>query len=102
MTLKISTLVSIGSLAMSGAALTATAADNPFALKPLTSGYQMAGLDFAAVDKNGNGKITAEEYGGDAAVFKAKDKNQDGHLEAAEYGAKTGEGKCGEGKCGAH
>lgn len=70
-----------GALALSVAATTVNAADNPFALKSLATGYQVADAhDAKAADgKCGTGKCgTAEK----AKEMKMKD------------------GKCGTGKCG--
>ncbi|MDP2154196.1 MAG: hypothetical protein Q8J66_11130 [Methylotenera sp.] len=70
-----------GALALSVAATTVNAAENPFALKSLASGYQVADAhDAKAADgKCGTGKCgTAEK----AKEMKMKD------------------GKCGTGKCG--
>ncbi|WP_036300466.1 HvfA family oxazolone/thioamide-modified RiPP metallophore [Methylotenera sp. L2L1] len=74
--------LAIGSaLALSVAATTVNAAENPFALKSLASGYQVADAhDAKAADgKCGTGKCGTEEK---AKAMKMKD------------------GKCGTGKCG--
>jgi len=70
-----------GALALSVAATTVNAAENPFALKSLASGYQVADAhDAKAADgKCGTGKCGTEEK---AKAMKMKD------------------GKCGTGKCG--
>lgn len=70
-----------GALALSVAATAVNAAENPFALKSLASGYQVADAhDAKAADgKCGTGKCGTEEK---AKEMKMKD------------------GKCGTGKCG--
>ena len=68
-----------GAFAVSMAALPAVdAADNPFAMESLKSGYQVA----AEEDKKADGKCGEGKCGGS----KTADKKTDG--------------KCGEGKCG--
>lgn len=105
------------------AAPIASAADNPFALTQLSSGYQVAqagkmpegkcaqgmcgsmkpkaavGTCGAAVlDANKDGKISKEEFvNGHAAMFDALDTNKDGSLSASEMG-KMMQGKCGGAK----
>jgi uncharacterized low-complexity protein len=65
-------------------AATVNAAENPFAIKSLSSGYQVAEHHEKAKDgKCGEGKCGAEMKDGAKTDAKAKD------------------GKCGEGKCGA-
>ena len=66
----------------------ANAAENPFAMSELTSGYMVAEM---AEGKCGEGKC-----GGD----KAKAEGKCGGDKAAAEGKAMGEGKCGEGKCG--
>ena len=83
------------------AAPIASAAENPFALSGLTSGYQVASNHGAkpAEGKCGEGKCGAKD--------KEKEKAKDGKCGEGKCGAKTKtetkakEGKCGEGKCGA-
>ena len=68
------------------------AAANPFAIKSLSSGYQVADADEKAKDgKCGEGKCGSEK------------KAKDGKCGEGKCGAekKTKDGKCGEGKCGA-
>lgn len=84
----------------------AHAADNPFAAKQLSAGYQLA-----QADKKMDGKCGEAKYGADKA--KAADKKADGKCGEAKCGAdkakaadkkadgKCGEAKCGEAKCGA-
>ncbi len=93
-----------GAFALSIAATTINAAENPFAIKSLSSGYQVADHHEKSADgKCGEGKCSAEmkkEMG-----EKAKDgKCGEGKCSAEmkkEMGAKAKDGKCGEGKCGA-
>ena len=66
----------------------ANAAENPFAMSELTSGYMVAEM---AEGKCGEGKC-----GGD----KAKAEGKCGGDKADAEGKAMGEGKCGEGKCG--
>ena len=76
-----------GAFALSIAATTINAAENPFAIKSLSSGYQVADHHEKMKDgKCGEGKCGAEmkkEMG---------DKMHDDKMK---------DGKCGEGKCGA-
>ena len=77
----------------------AQAADNPFAAKPLSSGYQLAQADKKADGKCGEAKCGADK--------KTMEKKQDGKCGEAKCGAdkkameKKRDGKCGEAKCGA-
>ena len=64
----------------------AFAADNPFAMQKLSSGYQLAEADMA--DKKMDGSCSA-------------DKKKDGSCSADKKAMKKKDGKCGEGKCGA-
>ncbi|MDG1097177.1 MAG: hypothetical protein P8N23_06155 [Methylophilaceae bacterium] len=75
-----------GAFALSLSAATVSAAENPFAIKTLSSGYQVADnhTDKGAEGKCGEGKCGEGKCG-------AEKKAADG---------KCGEGKCGEGKCG--
>ena len=66
----------------------ANAAENPFAMSELSSGYMVAEM---AEGKCGEGKC-----GGD----KAKAEGKCGGDKAGAEGKAMGEGKCGEGKCG--
>lgn len=103
----------------------ASAAENPFALSGLSSGYQVASshgakpaeakpmegkcggmnagegkCDMSMMDANKDGKVTKEEFiKGHDAMFTKMDANKDGVLDKAEMG-KMMDGKCGEGKCG--
>lgn len=72
-----------GAFALSIAATTVNAAENPFAIKALSSGYQVADHHEKMKDgKCGEGKCGAEMK--------------------KEMGEKAQDGKCGEGKCGDH
>lgn len=87
-----------GAFALSIAATTVNAAENPFAIKSLSSGYQVAEHHEKGADgKCGEGKCGAE-----------KKEMKDGKCGEGKCGAekkadaeKMKDGKCGEGKCGA-
>lgn len=64
----------------------ASAADSPFAMQKLSSGYQLAEADMT--DKKMDGSCSA-------------DKKKDGSCSADKKATKKKDGKCGEGKCGA-
>ncbi|MDP1645505.1 MAG: hypothetical protein Q8L71_08390 [Thiobacillus sp.] len=106
---------------MAAAPITA-AAENPFALSGLSSGYQVAdshgakpmegkcgamgaktaegkcGLPMA--DANKDGKISKDEFAKHQdAMFTVMDANKNGVIDKDEMGKMT-DGKCGEGKCG--
>jgi uncharacterized low-complexity protein len=87
-----------GAFALSLSAATVSAVENPFAMKTLSSGYQVADNhgDKGADGKCGEGKCGAEK--------KAADGKRGAEKKAAEAkcGAekKAAEAKCGEGKCG--
>jgi uncharacterized low-complexity protein len=69
----------------------ANAAENPFAMSELSSGYMVAEM---AEGKCGGDKAKAEgKCGGDKAAA-------EGDKAAAEGDKAAAEGKCGEGKCG--
>ena len=118
----IATAVGSAFVASMAAAPVALAAENPFALSGLSSGYQVAdkhgakpmegkcgGMKAGAaesmagpamMDANKDGKVSKEEFiKGHEAMFSKMDANKDGVLDKAEMG-KTMDGKCGEGKCG--
>ena len=102
----------------------ANAADNPFGMSQLSSGYMVAeshegkcgegkcgGMKgkqgkcgegkcgMSMMDADGDGKVTKDEFmSGHDKMFSKKDKNGDGVIDASEMKGK--EGKCGEGKCG--
>ncbi len=84
-----------GAFALSVAATTLNAAENPFAIKSLSSGYQVADADKAKDGKCGEGKCSAEKK-------EMSEKAHDGKCGAdKKTDAKAADGKCGEGKCGA-
>ena len=111
-------------IASMAAAPLASAAENPFALSGLSSGYQVAdnhaakpaaktmegkcgGMKadetkggMAMLDANKDGKVSKEEFiKGHETKFGMMDANKDGFLDKTEMG-KMMQGKCGEGKCG--
>ncbi len=103
------------------AGTTASAADNPFGMTELSSGYMVAdakegkcggmknkegkcggkmgkegkcGMNM--LDANGDGKVSKDEFmSGHEKMFADKDKNGDGVLDASEMMGKMKEGKCG-------
>jgi len=95
----ITTAIGSAFVASMAAAPIASAAENPFALSGLSSGYQVADNHKAKEGKCGEGKCGAKE--------KEKEKATEGKCGEGKCGAKTKtetkakEGKCGEGKCGA-
>jgi uncharacterized low-complexity protein len=96
------TSLAIGS-AFAAVALTpvAHAADNPFAAKQLSAGYQLAQAD----TKGKEGKCGEAKCGADKKAKDAKcgaDKKTDAKCGADKKPAdKKADGKCGEAKCGA-
>jgi uncharacterized low-complexity protein len=93
--------------ALSIGAATVNAAENPFAIKSLSNGYQVADnhADKAKDGKCGEGKCGTEKAkDGKCGAEKAKDgKCGEGKCGAEmkkEDAAKAKDGKCGEGKCG--
>ncbi|MBS3935064.1 MAG: hypothetical protein KGZ43_02735 [Sulfuritalea sp.] len=77
----------------------ASAADNPFGMAKLDSGYQLAQADKKADGKCGEGKC--------GGAKKVDDKKKDGKCGEGKCGGdkkaaddKKKDGKCGEGKCG--
>ncbi|MGK2950798.1 MAG: HvfA family oxazolone/thioamide-modified RiPP metallophore [Thiobacillus sp.] len=110
---------------MAAAPITA-AAENPFALSALSSGYQVASshgakpmegkcgegkcggmkagegrCGMSMMDANKDGKISKEEFTKHhEAMFATMDANKDGSISKDEMGKMMG-GKYGEGKCGA-
>ena len=111
-------------VASMAAAPLASAAENPFALSGLSSGYQVAEHHvakpgakpmegkcgamktdhakggMASMDANKDGKVSKEEFiKAHEAMFGTMDANKDGFLDKTEMG-KMMQGKCGEGKCG--
>lgn len=96
------TSLAIGS-AFAAVALTpvAHAADNPFAAKQLSAGYQLAQAD----TKGKEGKCGEAKCGADKKAKDAKcgaDKKMDAKCGADKKPAdKKADGKCGEAECGA-
>ena len=100
----------VSSMALSGAAI---AADNPFDLSDLDSGYMVAGGDKGEEGKCGGDKGEEGKCGGDKGEEGkcGGDKGEEGKRggdkgEEGKCGGDKGdhdkgeEGKCGEGKCG--
>ena len=92
-----------GVFALSIAATSINAAENPFAIKSLSSGYQVAEHHEKAKDgKCGEGKCGAD------MKKEVAEKAKDGKCGEGKCGAdmkkegaeKAKDGKCGEGKCG--
>ena len=83
------TVAALGSALALSVAANVSAAENPFALKTLSAGYQVADHHEGKEKqgKCGNGKCSAE----------MKDKAAEGKCSAE----KKADGKCGAGKCGA-
>ncbi len=73
----------------------AQAADNPFALQKLDTGYQLAQADKAKDGKCGEAKCGADKKKKEGSC--GGDKKKDGSC----GGDKKKDGKCGEAKCGA-
>ncbi len=73
----------------------ANAADNPFSLTEISSGYMVADQDEG---KCGEGKCGGNEDK-DKKESEGKCGGEKSH-EAKDGGKKSSEGKCGEGKCG--
>lgn len=100
------TSLAIGS-AFAAVALTpiAHAADNPFAAKQLSAGYQLAQADTKGKEgKCGEGKCGAEKKAGEKTKDAkcGADKKAEGKCGGDKKAAdKKKDGKCGEGKCGA-
>jgi uncharacterized low-complexity protein len=89
-------------LTLGTAAIAAT--DNPFEIKTLSSGYQVADnhAEKGSDGKCGEGKCGAEKKAADGKCG-AEKKAADGKCGEGKCGAekKAADGKCGEGKCGA-
>ncbi len=90
-----------GAFALSLSAATVSAAENPFAIKTLSSGYQVADnhAEKGADGKCGEGKCGAEKKADGKC---GAEKKADGKCGEGKCGAekKAADGKCGEGKCG--
>ena len=92
-----------GAFALSIAATSINAAENPFAIKSLSSGYQVAEHHEKMKDgKCGEGKCGAEmkKEMGDKAKDGKCGEGKCGAEMKKEMGTKAHDGKCGEGKCG--
>ena len=92
-----------GAFALSIAATSINAAENPFAIKSLYSGYQVADHHEKMKDgKCGEGKCGAEmkKEMGDKAKDGKCGEGKCGAEMKKEMGTKAHDGKCGEGKCG--
>lgn len=103
----ITTAIGSAFVASMAAAPIASAAENPFALSGLSSGYQVADNHKAKEGKCGEGKCGAKDAKakeGKCGEGKCGTKAK-GDANKAEAGKTTSEkmkdGKCGEGKCGA-
>lgn len=85
-----------GAFALTIGAASINAAENPFAIKSLSSGYQVADNHEKAKDgKCGEGKC------GEGMKKEMKDgKCGEGKCGHGDKDAKAKDGKCGEGKCG--
>ena len=86
-----------------GATAVNAASENPFAIKSLSSGYQVADnhADKAKDGKCGEGKCGAEMKDGAKTDAKMKDGKCGAEMkDGAKTDAKMKDGKCGEGKCG--
>jgi uncharacterized low-complexity protein len=89
-------IATLGAALLSATAFTAHAAQNPFAVQELSSGYNLAAAEKAQEGSCGEGKCGGE--------VKADKEGKCGEGKCGgEAAAKTAsaEGKCGEGKCGA-
>lgn len=94
-----------GAFALSIGVASVTAAENPFAIKSLSSGYQVADnhADKAKDGKCGEGKCgenmkkAKDGKCGEGKCGENMDKAKDGKCGAEK---KAKDGKCGEGKCG--
>jgi len=82
----------------------ANAAENPFAMSELSSGYVVAEMEEGKCGEGKCGGDKAKEEGkcgeGKCGGDKAKAEGKCGGDKAMEEGKKMEEGKCGEGKCG--
>ncbi|CAG0977200.1 hypothetical protein RHDC4_01657 [Rhodocyclaceae bacterium] len=104
---KPSVLTVAGVAVVAAAALSpaARAADNPFAVQKLASGYQLAQADTKAKDGSCGGKKAEAKCGADKKM-EAKcgaDKKAEAKCGADRKAPeKKKDGKCGEAKCGAN
>jgi len=74
------------------------AAENPFAMSELSSGYMVAD---AAEGKCGEGKCGGEKKAAEEGATKTTEEGKCGEGKCGGEKKATEEGKCGEGKCGA-
>ncbi len=86
--------LAVGSL-IAATSLAGHAADNPFAAKQLSAGYQLAQADKKVDGKCGEAKCGADKK---AAEKKAADKKADGSCGAGKSGEKKADGSCGGNK----
>lgn len=91
-TSSIIALTLTSALALPVSATTVNATENPFLIKMLANGYQVANHH---EEKAKDGKCGEGKCGAEMQDKEMKDKEQ------TKSDAKTKEGKCGEGKCGA-
>ncbi|WP_047539642.1 hypothetical protein [Methylotenera versatilis] len=88
--------------ALSIGTATVNAAENPFAIKSLSNGYQVADHHEKTKDgKCGEGKCSAEMKNEAAKAKDGKCGEGKCSAEMKKDAAKAHDGKCGEGKCGA-
>ena len=78
----------------------ANAAENPFQVNELSSGYMQLAEGNCGEGKCGEGKCGDKEGEGKCGEGKCGDKEGEGKCGEGKCGDKEGEGKCGEGKCG--
>jgi len=86
-------VASLGAALLSSTAFSVQAANNPFAVQELSSGYSLASSHKPAEGSCGEGKC-----GGD--MGKADGEGKCGEGKCGGEAKSSGEGKCGEGKCG--
>lgn len=96
-------LVVGGAFSASLAASPVMAAENPFVLKPLSSGYMVADHhgEKGADGKCGSGRCGAEKKTGEGKDTEGKCGSGKCGSEMKPEGKVETEGKCGAGKCGA-
>ena len=104
--LKKSVSAAIGATFAAGLAATplANAAENPFGMKNLDSGYMQVaeGKCGEGMDKEGEGKCgEGKKAAAEGNCGEGMNKDSEGKCgEGKKAATKTEEGKCGEGKCG--
>lgn len=97
---KKAVVLALGGAVAAAVSMTAVnAAENPFALKPLASGYMVAD-SHDATDKMQDGKCGSGKCG--SSMKKKKEKAKEGSCgsEKAKEGSCSGEKKAKEGSCG--